>query len=133
MKYSKQRELILRIVKENRTHLSANQVWQKAAEVMPSLGIATVYRNLNALAQAGDIRRIFGEEGAPDRFDGEVCEHYHMRCRACGRVFDLHMESDDDAEKIKEVVCRTFGLDAGTAALNHVLVNGICADCGDIQ
>lgn len=129
MKYSKQRELILNIIRENPVHPTANQVWQKAAEKMPTLGIATVYRNLNALSEAGEIRRIPGEEGAPDRFDGMVCEHYHMRCSACGRIFDLMTEKDSDVQNVKDTICLTFGLSKETATLNSVLVNSICGDC----
>lgn len=130
MKYSKQRELILNIVRENPVHPTASQVWQKAAEKMPTLGIATVYRNLNTLSDAGEITRIPGEEGAPDRFDGTICEHYHMRCRGCGRIFDLMTEKDIDVQNVKDVICRVFGLSMETAMLNSVLVNSVCEDCG---
>ncbi len=129
MKYSKQRELILNIVRDNPLHLTAGEVWSKAVEVMPSLGIATVYRNLNALSAAGEIRRVPGEEGACDRFDAMTCEHYHMRCRGCGRIFDLEVKNDNDAQIMKDTVCRAFGLSAEAATLNSVLINGLCADC----
>ena len=58
MNYSKQRELILAIVKNTKVHPTAEWVYQEAKKEMPSIGIATVYRNLNALAERGEFKRI---------------------------------------------------------------------------
>ena len=70
MRYSKQRELILDIVRSNAVHPTAEWVYEHARKVMP-IGIATVYRNLNQLADAGLIRCIPSPDGA-ERYDGRT-------------------------------------------------------------
>lgn len=58
MKYSRQRNLIFDIVRNTDVHPTPEWVYEQARQVMPSIGVATVYRNLNALAQAGQLKRI---------------------------------------------------------------------------
>ena len=58
MKYSKQRELILKTLQENVIHPTADEIYHLARKEMPSLSLATVYRNLNQLAENNVIRKI---------------------------------------------------------------------------
>ena len=46
---SRQRQLILDVMRGEGIHLNADQVYQKVKQADPSIGIATVYRNLNLL------------------------------------------------------------------------------------
>ena len=50
---SRQRQLILDVMRGEGIHMSAEQVYQKVKEADPSIGIATVYRNLNPLSGTG--------------------------------------------------------------------------------
>lgn len=58
MKYSRQREKILNKLIEYRVHPSAEQLYWKLVEDGEKIGLATVYRNLNYLAEAGVIKRF---------------------------------------------------------------------------
>ena len=58
MNYSRQRELILNIVKGTKGHPTAEWVYRQAKKDIPTIGIATVYRNLNAMVEMGTLRRI---------------------------------------------------------------------------
>ena len=71
MNYSRQRNLILDIVKNTTSHPTAEWVYQEAKKELPSIGIATVYRNLNTLVELGEVRRLSSGDGQ-DRFDGMV-------------------------------------------------------------
>ena len=50
MRYSKQRELVLRKVEELCDHPTAEEIFDKAAPECPGLSLGTVYRNLNSLS-----------------------------------------------------------------------------------
>ncbi|MGN0659538.1 MAG: transcriptional repressor [Emergencia sp.] len=128
MKYSRQRNLILNIVKETHCHPTAEWVYRQAQAVIPSIGIATVYRNLNALCDAGDICRIAGEDGT-DRFDGKTARHFHMRCSGCGRLTDLHEKRPGDLASLEEAVRQTFDVKDGDAVLHTTLLTGLCSEC----
>jgi len=129
MRYSKQRTLILNILRENPVHPTAEWIFEKAREEMPGIGVATVYRNLNALVEAGEIKRISGIDGV-DRFDGNHMTHYHMRCSECGRLFDLEPESEEALQRMETVIRETFPIEAAEIKLNTMLLKGTCGQCG---
>ena len=55
---TRQRALILRLIRESGEHPTAEEIYRKAKEEMPGIALATVYNNLNHLAQEGEIRKI---------------------------------------------------------------------------
>ncbi len=85
---SKQRTLILDIVRSSCRHMTAEEIWLSAKEKMPSIVMATVYNNLNALAASGEIARIRVADG-PDHFDKTVPPHFHLVCDKCGEMADI--------------------------------------------
>ena len=55
---SRQRQLILDVMRGEGIHMNADQVYQKVKQADPSIGIATVYRNLNLLTEMGEIQKF---------------------------------------------------------------------------
>ena len=88
VKYSRQREGILKNLQSRRDHPTADMVYESVRREYPSLSLRTVYRNLSLLAENGQILKISTGIG-PDHFDGYVEPHYHFICRECGAVLDL--------------------------------------------
>jgi len=68
-------------------HPTATEVYEKIREVYPQISLGTVYRNLSAMTDEGEILRLSFPD-APDRFDPNAHEHYHIACSRCGRIFD---------------------------------------------
>jgi len=88
MKYrSRNREVILEILRGVDTHPTAEELYLMVKSEMPDIGIATVYRNLEQLRAAGEVLALNGDVR---RFDGNVQEHLHVRCQECSRIFDIH-------------------------------------------
>lgn len=85
---TRQRELIYSIVAEKPVHLTAEEIYTKAREQMPSLARGTVYRNLGVLAEDGLIRKLEMPD-APARYDRRHSPHPHLVCERCGCVEDL--------------------------------------------
>ena len=65
-------------------------VYLHVKEEFPNISLGTVYRNLNLLADIGEITKIPTPDGG-DRFDGRTDSHYHVICSGCGNVFDLEL------------------------------------------
>ena len=128
MNYSRQRSLILDIVKNTKVHPTADWVYQEARKKMPSIGIATVYRNLNALVELGECRRLTGGDGQ-DRFDGMTGRHYHMKCRGCGCLMDLKPKDEAHLLHLQEILRETFPEAEGGVQLSEVLLDGFCEVC----
>jgi len=87
-KNSRQRDLVLRILRDSKNHPTAETIYQEARKTMPSISLGTVYRNLNHLRDEGRIRELSYGKGI-SHFDGEIREHHHMRCLSCGTVEDV--------------------------------------------
>ena len=117
-----QRSLVLETVNRLRSHATAEEVFAAIAQEHPTVSRATVYRNLNSLAESGEIRKM-AIPGGPDRYDHRCHNHYHAMCQRCGRVFDIEMAYIEDLEKEIE--------DAhGFAVSGHdIMFRGVCPDC----
>lgn len=122
MKYSKQREVILETVRRSCEHPTADMVYQEVKNELPNISLGTVYRNLNQLADSGEIRKITMDQGG-DRYDKTLENHYHMYCQECGRVFDIPGDKFCDMNE-------TISNITGHQILRHVILFlGICEEC----
>ena len=121
-KKTKQRETILEILKNTKSHPTADEVYQKARQEIPHISKGTVYRNLKFLTERGEVIKI-DTEGAEARYDARAENHYHFRCENCGKVFDVDIPVN--AELDKKAAQKT-GLDI----THHVLeFRGLCSEC----
>ncbi len=116
-----QRRLVLEAAKKL-YHPTAEEVYGKIVKDHPNVSRATVYRNLNVLADAGHIRRVQLLDAAV-RFDGRLTEHYHAQCRTCGQVLDV-ME-----EGCLGSLGAALGEQGFEVETREVLLRGLCADC----
>lgn len=95
MRYSNQREVITQVVMNSYDHPTAEMVLSRAKEIMPSINMATVYRNLLLLVKEKKINRISIPTG--DRFDHINMPYAHFYCSKCQKVFDIDTESMSEA------------------------------------
>ena len=104
--YSKQREIILEVIKNNRTHPTAEEIYILVTKKEPKISRSTVYRNINILVEKGIIEKITIATG-PDRYDYLYEEHYHAICKVCGKAFDFYykFEKDNLISNIKNRKC----------------------------
>ena len=106
LKYSRQREAIKEFLAGTKEHPTADTVYMHVREEFPRISLGTVYRNLNLLADIGEITKITTPDGG-DRFDAVTNPHYHVICTSCGRVIDLEMEPLQLISSILAVSCVT--------------------------
>ncbi len=117
-----QRALVLKAVNTLQCHATVDEIYNLVVNEYPHISKVTVYRNLNQLAEDGEIRKL-EVPGDADRFDHLCFDHYHARCLRCGRVFDVDMDYMEDLEKrIKDA--------HGFEFRGHDLMfKGVCPDC----
>jgi Fe2+ or Zn2+ uptake regulation protein len=121
---SRQRRMILDELRANRTHPTADEVYRLVRRRLPHISLGTVYRNLEALAAAGEIRKL--RLGcAQSRFDGDAGRHYHVRCTGCGRVDDVAMKPLRAIEDALSKVAGYRGLDYRLEFM------GLCERCNE--
>lgn len=88
MNYSFQRAKILETVMKSYDHPTAEMIYNRVKKIIPNISMGTIYRNLNLLADNGDISKISMPSG--DRFDRTIYPHCHIRCRKCNNVEDFY-------------------------------------------
>jgi Fur family ferric uptake transcriptional regulator/Fur family peroxide stress response transcriptional regulator len=85
---TKQRALILEIVRSDKCHHTAEEIFELAKASLEGISRATVYNNLHTLEREKQIRRITGEDGS-DRYDSSYIPHGHLFCTECCAVADF--------------------------------------------
>ncbi len=118
---SKQKEAILRAVKNTLTHPTAEWVYQQVKHEIPNISLGTVYRNLKLLTRDGVIREL-GSSDAVSHFDGNTLDHFHFRCEQCKRILD--MDLPPELSVMDEITRMGFKISRYSLELQ-----GICRDC----
>lgn len=119
---TKQREVVLQVIRESHEHLTASEVFADAKDRLPTISFATVYNSLRFLRESGHIAEISFGNGA-SRFDKITHRHDHAICTACGKLVDIEMEHP--AEIIKLAAKRSK---FKPETLEFTL-RGICPEC----
>lgn len=107
-------------------HPTAAQVYENIRRTYPRISLGTVYRNLNAMEEDGDLTRL-SFPGAPDRFDHNAREHVHLVCSSCGKLMDAAESVPAELlEKLDEALLDRLGF---AVRQRELLFRGMCADC----
>lgn len=120
-RYSRQRELIYTALKNTDKHPTAETVYNWLKPENPALSLGTVYRNLNQLADEGEVLRL---SFPVERYDANTNPHAHLLCRICGNVYDMmEIEYDSSLDEFAEY-------SSGHSVERHdLLFTGICNQC----
>jgi Fur family transcriptional regulator, ferric uptake regulator len=105
---------------------SAQEIHLRLVAAGEKVGLATVYAQLRALAEAGELDSIRSDGGeALYRRCESSAHHHHLVCRRCGHAVEI------DAPEV-DAWARRMGERHGFRGLDHVLeVTGICDRCAD--
>ncbi|HUI25296.1 MAG TPA: ferric iron uptake transcriptional regulator [Candidatus Kryptonia bacterium] len=104
-------------------HLSAEDVYKVLLDEGSEIGLATVYRVLMQLAQAGLLTRCGFETGKAVFELNRGTHHDHLVCLGCGRVDEFY---DAEIEARRREVARAIGFGLQEHAL---ALCGLCSDC----
>jgi Fur family transcriptional regulator, peroxide stress response regulator len=83
-----QRYAILDHLMRSAKHPTAEEVYKAINRADPRASLATVYKSLHAMTEAGLIRELT-VEGHVVRFESNTEKHHHFVCDRCGRVEDI--------------------------------------------
>ena len=122
VRMTQQRKVIMEALKGTTSHPTADEVYEIVRTKLPHISLATVYRNLVIMTEAGLATKLeIG--GTAKRFDGCVATHYHIRCLSCGKVDDLKAEPAIDLRPAMRAL-------SGYEITGHRLdIVGYCPSC----
>lgn len=120
MRHSDQRDIVYHVVSQSCDHPNVEMILSRAKEQMPSINMATVYRNLNVLVDQNKIIRLTLTSG--DRFDKTLYPHPHFYCKCCGNVTDVDHTAVTDM--VTSIESKNFQIDK-----TDIMFTGICPNC----
>ena len=108
LKMTDQRRVISRVLSAATDHPDVEQVYRRAADIDAKISIATVYRTVRLLEDAGVIERLdFGDGRA--RFEETREEHHHHLINVqTGEVIEFN---SDELEAVKQRIARELGFE----------------------
>ena len=117
-----QRRVVAEVLTGDHVHLTAEDVHDRAAELLPEISRATVYSTLQQFVDLGEVRELM-LDGRSKRYDPNVSPaHHHLVCSVCGRVVDVAHGLDapalSDADR--------HGMDVTGGEITY---HGTCATC----
>jgi len=119
---TKQKKVILDILRNTDCHPSADWVYEQARKLVPDISLGTVYRNLNVLRDSGHILELnYGSTYS--RYDGHAENHYHFYCEKCHQLFNVKIPVYEGLDKL---VKETTGFDVKNHRMEFY---GLCNDC----
>ena len=117
-----QRRAIYGALLESSDHPTAEALHDRVKRRLPSVSLATVYRNLRLFADAGIVEEVAtGSSFA--RYDANMRPHHHLICRGCGCVTDCY------SSKFDSVVAAGSELDEFEVHDAKVNLYGLCRTC----
>lgn len=117
-----QRLAIYKALIKNPVHPTAEDIYKKVKKDYPTISLATVYKNLETLAEHNLISKVTYLHDLA-RYDGETEPHHHLVCVKCRRIVDIHNENFDglslSAQEINGFEIKKY----------RVQFDGICQKC----
>ncbi len=119
---TKQREVVLQVIRCDDEHLTANEVFDKAKQLLPGISFATVYNSLRYLKEVSLIGEISFGNGA-SRFDSLTSRHDHAICTKCGKLVDMEIELPNEIVDLATKFSK-FKLES-----IELTLRGLCPEC----
>lgn len=125
-KITPQRQIILQtFMDQKKKHLSAEDVYYLVKKDHPDMGMATIYRTLDLLAELEILQKMnFGDGRSRYELNQEeVHHHHHLICLKCGHVTEF---GDDLLEALETQIQKKNGFNI----VDHELkFYGYCKHC----
>jgi len=96
---TRQLEVIWETIKDDKSHPTADQIYERVRKKLPNISLGTVYRNLQKLVNDQKLQVLM--RGRAQHFDPLVERHQHFICESCGRVYDVLIDKQKDIKPAK--------------------------------
>ena len=120
---TRQLQVVWDAVKDETSHPTADQIYEKVRRAMPGISLGTVYRNLQKLVAEKKLKVL--AMGRTQRFDPMAARHDHFICERCNRVTDIVVKAGD---KISLPPLPRPGFKVTS---HQVALYGICKNCAE--
>ena len=92
LRITPQRRVIFELLSENRSHPTADEIYQHVLSVMPDVSRTTVYHTLHELVELGELTAVENISDSATRYDTNTSGHHHLFCTRCHTLLDLGLD-----------------------------------------
>lgn len=117
-----QRTAIYRELINSKNHPDSEDIFKRIKNIFPQISLDTVYRTLSKFAEIGLVNVVEGY-GESKRYDPDINNHHHFRCRRCNKIVDFCDESYDNL-KAPKAFQKNFKVTSV-----KIILEGICNEC----
>jgi Fur family ferric uptake transcriptional regulator len=125
LRATRQRAAVSALLDRLEDFRSAQEIHEELRRGGEGIGLTTVYRTLQTLADGGEVDVLrTGSGEAVYRRCATAEHHHHLVCRRCGRTVEIEGPAVETwAQKVAEA--------HGFVELSHTAeIFGLCSDCG---
>ena len=120
---TRQRRAVAEVLGTFSDFRSAQEIHELLAQRGEAVGLATVYRTLQRLADAGEVDLLRTEDGEAIYRRCSPAHHHHLVCRTCGATVEVEGPA-------VERWTRSIAEEHGYADVSHTLeIFGVCGSC----
>lgn len=119
---TKQKQIILDTLRNDRTHPTISEIYEKVSKKYPKIGQATIYRNVNDLVESNTIEKIVDTAGN-FHYDGNPKKHIHLICKSCNKIIDIF-----DANE-SEFISKVSTDNSILVESANITLEGFCKEC----
>ena len=110
---------IMNYLISKRNHPTAEMIYHDLVNEIAGLSKTTIYNTLNLFVQEGIVRSL-NIDSNELRYDYDISQHGHFKCKACGEVYDFSMNK----ELLQDLRLKNFVLDD-----YQFSIKGVCSIC----
>ncbi|MFO7918781.1 MAG: Fur family transcriptional regulator [Anaerolineae bacterium] len=92
LRVTPQRRVIFKLLVEDKTHPTANEIYQRVLNELPDVSRTTVYNTLHELVVLGELASVVGLGDNGTRYDTDTDEHHHLFCLHCHKLRDINQD-----------------------------------------
>ncbi|KAB2831915.1 MAG: transcriptional repressor [Candidatus Brocadia sp.] len=122
MKITPQRLMIFKVLENNTSHPSAENVYKRVKRIYPSVSFTTIYKTLETLRKLGEVREFVIDDDRK-HYDPNTNLHHHVVCSSCKRILDV-FEDFSPYVKLPDAVKKDY-----TVSGFQIFFHGICKEC----
>lgn len=121
---TKQRAAVAAVLVEIGDFMSAQDLHARLRDQGQSVGLATVYRTLQAMAADGGVDMLRNSDGEAVYRQCSIGHHHHLVCRGCGRTVEVRGPAAVESWTDK------VSAENGFSDVHHTLeIFGLCTPC----